>query len=162
MGAVQLSDHRERLAVKTSRWSRHSRGQALVEFALILPILLILMLGILDFGRAVAAYNSVSNAARSAVRVAIVDQNPDVVEGTAEQEAVGLDPLTVEFDPNVNSDDPCVETVCLASVEVATNTSPRPQSSATWSARSPSAPPASSPSSGSTSRHPRREETTNV
>ena len=94
------------------------RGQALVEFALILPILLILLLGILDFGRAVAAYNSVSNAARTAVRVAIVDQNPDVVEAAAEQEAVGLNPLTVEFDPNVADDDPCVETVCRASVEV--------------------------------------------
>jgi Flp pilus assembly protein TadG len=94
------------------------RGQALVEFALVLPILLILLLGILDFGRAVAAYNSVSNAARSAVRVAIVDQNPDVVEAAAEQEAAGLNPLTVEFDPNVNADDPCVETVCLTSVEV--------------------------------------------
>jgi hypothetical protein len=94
------------------------RGQALVEFALILPILLILLLGILDFGRAVAAYNSVSNAARSAVRVAIVDQNPEVVEAAAEQEAVGLDPVTVEFDPNVKDDDPCVETVCLASVNV--------------------------------------------
>jgi hypothetical protein len=89
-----------------------------VEFALILPILLVLLLGIVDFGRAVAAYNSVSNAARSAVRVAIVDQNPDVVEAAAEQEAVGLNPLTVEFDPNVNDDDPCLETVCLASVEV--------------------------------------------
>jgi hypothetical protein len=50
--------------------------------------------------------------------VAIVDQNPDVVEATAEEEAVGLNPLTVEFDPNVNDDDPCLETVCLASVEV--------------------------------------------
>jgi Flp pilus assembly protein TadG len=94
------------------------RGQAMVEFALILPILLILLLGILDFGRAVVAYNSVSNAARSAVRVAIVDQNPDVVEAAAEREAVGLNPLTVEFDPNVTDDDPCIETVCRTSVEV--------------------------------------------
>jgi hypothetical protein len=93
-------------------------GQALVEFALVLPILLVLLLGIFDFGRAVAAYNSVSNAARSAVRVAIVDQNPDVVEAAAEEEAIGLNPLSVEFDANVNDDDPCVETVCLASVEV--------------------------------------------
>jgi Flp pilus assembly protein TadG len=94
------------------------RGQALVEFALILPILLVLLLGIFDFGRAVAAYNSVANAARSAVRVAIVDQNVDVVEAAAEQEAVGLNPLGVVFDANVNDDDPCLETVCLASVEV--------------------------------------------
>lgn len=94
------------------------RGQSLVEFALVLPILLILMLGILDFGRAVAAYNSVSNAARSAVRVAIVDQNEDVVRAAAEKEAVGFEPLTVVFDPNVNADDPCLIAVCMVSVEV--------------------------------------------
>jgi hypothetical protein len=106
------------MTVPQRRTHAARRGQALVEFALILPILLVLLLGIVDFGRAVAAYNSVSNAARSAVRVAIVDQNPDDVEAAAEQEAVGLNPLTVEFDPNVNDDDPCLETVCLASVEV--------------------------------------------
>jgi len=94
------------------------RGQALVEFALILPILLILLLGILDFGRAVAAYNSVSNAARSAVRVAIVDQNDDRVREAAEREAVGLDPIDVVFNPNVGSDNPCIETICRVRVEV--------------------------------------------
>jgi len=90
----------------------------MVEFALILPLLLILLLGILDFGRAVAAYNSVSNAARSAARTAIVDQNAELVEDVAEREAVGLVPLTVAFDENVNEDDPCVENICRVSVEV--------------------------------------------
>lgn len=95
-----------------------TRGQSLVEFAMILPILLILLLGILDFGRAVAAYNSVSNAARSAVRVAIVNQNPDRVRDAAESEAFGLDPIKVNLDDNVNSDDPCEIAVCRVSVEV--------------------------------------------
>jgi len=97
---------------------RRPRGQSLVEFALILPILLVLLLGILDFGRAVAANNSVANAARTAVRVAIVDQNPDRVREAAEAEAFGLSPIDVDFKPNVNSDDPCVETVCRVSVRV--------------------------------------------
>lgn len=52
------------------------RGQGLVEFALILPVLLIVLLGIVDFGRAIYAYNTLSNAARAGVRVAIVNQNP--------------------------------------------------------------------------------------
>ena len=89
-----------------------------MEFALILPIFLLLLMGILDFGRAVAAYNSVSNAARSAARVAIVDQNEAAVRDAAEREAFGLDPLAVTFDPNVNGDDPCVVTVCTVEVEV--------------------------------------------
>ncbi|MCA1572393.1 MAG: pilus assembly protein [Chloroflexi bacterium] len=98
--------------------SRALPGQSLVEFALILPILLLMLMGILDLGRAVAAHNSVANAARSAARMAIVDQNEDVVEQAAEDEAFGLTPLTVDFDPNVNSDDPCNIHVCMVRVEV--------------------------------------------
>ena len=51
------------------------RGQALVEFALVLPILLLLMFGIIDAGRLIYAYNTVSNSARNAARVAIVNQS---------------------------------------------------------------------------------------
>lgn len=51
-----------------------TRGQAIAEVALVLPVLLLVMMGILDFGRAVFAYNSLSNAARDGARVAIVDQ----------------------------------------------------------------------------------------
>jgi len=105
------------------RSSRHhvsgaQRGQSLVEFTLILPLLLVLLMGILDLGRAVAAYNSVSNAARSAARVAIVDQNRSVVEQAAATEAFGLEPLIVDFNPNVNADNPCVINVCMVRVEV--------------------------------------------
>ena len=67
----------------------------MVEFALILPILLIALVGMLDFGRAIFAYNSVANAARSATRVAIVNQTVSEVEDAAENESVGLSPLTV-------------------------------------------------------------------
>lgn len=49
-----------------------SRGQALVEFALIIPVFLALLMGILDFGRVVWATTSLSSAAREAARFAIV------------------------------------------------------------------------------------------
>lgn len=56
--------------------ARHaSRGQALVEFALIFPILMLLLFGVVDFGRAIYDYNTLANAARAGVRVAIVNQN---------------------------------------------------------------------------------------
>ena len=48
-------------------------GQALVEFALVLPILLVVLIGIMDFGRAFFVYSEVSNAAREAVRYAAVN-----------------------------------------------------------------------------------------
>jgi hypothetical protein len=52
--------------------NRSSRGQSLVEFALILPILVLVLVGTLDLGRVVLANDTVSNAAREAARYAIV------------------------------------------------------------------------------------------
>jgi Flp pilus assembly protein TadG len=78
------------------RSTDRSRGQSLVEFALVFPIVLLVMLGILDFGRAIFAFNSVSNAARTAIRVAIVDQNPAVVEAAALSETVAVSPVVVD------------------------------------------------------------------
>jgi Flp pilus assembly protein TadG len=66
------------------------RGQSLVEFALILPLFLLVLFGIIDLGRGVYAYNTIQNAAREAVRVAIVDQNEDVILAKAQKHAVGL------------------------------------------------------------------------
>lgn len=67
----------------------------MVEFALVLPLLLAAMLGILDFGRVIFAYNSVSNAARTATRAAIVDQTQASIDSAVADEAVGLAPLSV-------------------------------------------------------------------
>jgi hypothetical protein len=53
---------------------RRSRGQSLVEFALILPIFLMLLFGLFDLGRAVYAWSTINNAAREAGRQLIVDQ----------------------------------------------------------------------------------------
>lgn len=49
-----------------------SRGQGLVEFALVLPIFLVILIGMVDLGRAIWANNSVANAAREAARFASV------------------------------------------------------------------------------------------
>ena len=46
-------------------------GQGLVEFALILPVLLLLILGIVEFGRMMIIFSSVSTASRDAVRYAV-------------------------------------------------------------------------------------------
>lgn len=106
------------------RWHSSDRGQALVEFALILPILLILILGLIDVGRAVGAYNSVSNAARSGARVAIVNQNVSVITDTVEDEAVGLPDVDVQPNFNVESDPQCPQIGCLVEITVSAPYSP--------------------------------------
>lgn len=51
---------------------RSEEGQSLVEFALTVPILLLLMIGAIDVGRAFQAYTSLGNAVREAARDAAV------------------------------------------------------------------------------------------
>jgi Flp pilus assembly protein TadG len=51
---------------------RQAAGQGLVEFALILPILLLVVFGLIDVGRLVFANSVVSQAAREGARVAAV------------------------------------------------------------------------------------------
>jgi Flp pilus assembly protein TadG len=54
------------------RRRQRSRGQALVEFALALPIFLMLLLAVFDLGRAIYMYNGVAQAAREIARVTSV------------------------------------------------------------------------------------------
>lgn len=97
-----------------------SRGQSMVELALILPVLLIVMVGVVDLGRAVFAYNSVANAARTATRIAIVNQTSTAIEDGAKAEAVGLDPLVVTIAYTLPGGGTCspVKLGCIARVDV--------------------------------------------
>ena len=69
---------------------RASGGQSLVEFALVLPLLILVMVGVFDAGRAIYAYNTVSNAARAGARVAIVNQDSAEIRARAKEMGVSL------------------------------------------------------------------------
>lgn len=65
------------------QWLRHWRredGAALIEAALTLPLLLLLSVSIIEFGRAYQVYQVVTNAAREGARVAVLPgtSNTDV------------------------------------------------------------------------------------
>lgn len=47
-----------------------TRAQAIVEFAIVLPILMMILVGILEIGRMIFIYSAVTNASRNAVRYA--------------------------------------------------------------------------------------------
>ena len=53
---------------------RARRAQSLVEFALILPVLILLIFGLIDFARVFQAYVTLENAAREAGRYAVTGQ----------------------------------------------------------------------------------------
>lgn len=72
------------------------RGAAAVEFALVLPILLLLVIGILEFGRAYHVQTTLSNAARDGVRVMALQDNSSAAEAQTMESAESLD-ITVDM-----------------------------------------------------------------
>ena len=71
-----LSTNRKPLHEITTRGGRRARrGTALLELALVMPILAALLLGVLDFGRIYAEQLAVTAAAREGARAAMHDSN---------------------------------------------------------------------------------------
>lgn len=63
--------------------TRRERGQGLIEFALILPVIVLVLFGLFDLGRGVFAANTLAQAARQASRTAMVDQDASRVKAVA-------------------------------------------------------------------------------
>jgi len=57
--------------------NRDQSGQALVEFTLVLPVLLLLFFGMLDFGKAYNYWNDANHLTAEGVRFAVVNRKPD-------------------------------------------------------------------------------------
>jgi Flp pilus assembly protein TadG len=138
---VQLGDHTHVVGIRPGAPNHghgRARGQALPEFALILPVMLLVVFSIFDLGRAVYAYSTISGAARTASRVAIIDQNlstdcvlqRQAARCAAADQSVGLgvaaSSVTITFlDADALADNPpqridCVppEIGCIAEVTV--------------------------------------------
>ncbi|TML43608.1 MAG: hypothetical protein E6G19_11640 [Actinobacteria bacterium] len=78
------------MARRTQRWrilspwrrfAADERGVALVEFALVLPLILLLLLGMIDFGKAFNYWNDETHLANEAARQAVVDSCPSCTGG---------------------------------------------------------------------------------
>lgn len=69
------------------------RGAAAVEFALVLPVLLLVVIGIIEFGRAYQVQTILSNAARDGVRVMALQNSVTATRSTVKASAPDL-PLT--------------------------------------------------------------------
>ncbi len=66
------------------------RGATAVEFALLVPLLLLLVFGIIDFGRALNAQITITQAAREGARLASLGQSATAVQTRTIGAALGL------------------------------------------------------------------------
>jgi Flp pilus assembly protein TadG len=64
------------------------RGQTMVEFAIVLPILVVLLFGIIQFGIAFNNYETITDAARAAARVAAVSRQASDPVGACQNAAL--------------------------------------------------------------------------
>ncbi len=92
-------------------WRKSARGQAMLEFAFSLVLLLLLTVGTLDFARALNAYSFVAYAAREATRYAAVRGLDTPAPATAAAvsdfilgETAGLDPQNLVISTTWNPD----------------------------------------------------------
>jgi Flp pilus assembly protein TadG len=70
---LERVDQRVAVGVAMTRGVRSARGQSLVEFALVLPIFILLLFGLIDGGRLVYQHSVLSQAAREGARLASVE-----------------------------------------------------------------------------------------
>lgn len=91
---------------------RKSRGQAMVEFALLSVVLFTLVMGIFDFGRAIAVYINIAEAAHEGARQLVLRSNfysqyPDSVVVNATLAKIGGGGMVLTEDPCLAPPTPC-------------------------------------------------------
>lgn len=81
---------------------KNEKGQALVEFAIILPILLLLIMGILQFGMLINNYLSLENSSREGARLGIVGGTNTDIQNIVMKTSPTLDSsaLTITITPS--------------------------------------------------------------
>ncbi len=86
-----------------------------MEFALILPLILLMIMSVFDLGRGIFAYNTLAESARQANRLAIVDQDEARVQAVAiaHAPALGLDAADIDVCFSDPAAPGCGGTSCL-------------------------------------------------
>lgn len=84
------------MSARGRRGRSTDRGAAAVEAALVLPILLLLVFGIIDFGRMLNAQITVNEAAREAARAVSLGYTPDEVDDVGAALDPDVDPVVVD------------------------------------------------------------------
>jgi Flp pilus assembly protein TadG len=91
-GRKVMTSRRELTVLSKQR----ERGAAAVEFALLVPILIMIILGITEFGRAYNVQMSLTNAAREGVRSMAINNSQATARTAAKNAATQLSPALAD------------------------------------------------------------------
>jgi Flp pilus assembly protein TadG len=94
---------------------RDEHGASAVEFAFIVPLLLVLVLGIAEFGHAFQVQGTLSAAAREGARVMALQNDPAAARAAVRDAAPTLDPAVTDAQITV------APTACPPTSTVTTN-----------------------------------------
>ncbi len=86
-----------RRARRWSRAARDCRGQTIVELAVVLPVVLLMLFGMVEFGRAYHAYVTVQHATREGARLGITGASDEAIRQRILDTSAGLDPARFEI-----------------------------------------------------------------
>lgn len=80
---------------------RKQKGQALVEFAIILPLLMLVVLAILEFGMMLNSYMAIENASREGARIGIIGGTDTQIRNVIiiTSPSLGVNDLTINITP---------------------------------------------------------------
>jgi Flp pilus assembly protein TadG len=80
---------------------RSERGNAMIETAITLPLLLLVSVSIFEFGRAYQTWEVMTNAAREGARIAVLDGTTDADIRARVNQYLGIGGLTAQPDGNI-------------------------------------------------------------
>ena len=91
-------------------WRRRDEaGQSLVEFAMVVPLLLLIVFAIVDFGRILQGHVSLTNAVREGARAGAVGASSGTVQARVTGTASGLSPTVSVTIPSKAGDSVVVD-----------------------------------------------------
>jgi Flp pilus assembly protein TadG len=88
----------------TRRLTKNERGAALLETAVTIPVILLISVGIFEFGRAYQTWQVLTNAAREGARVAILSGTTDAEVRSAVNNYMAVGRLSTVSDGNIGVD----------------------------------------------------------
>src|SRR4051794_9788125 len=107
-----------RIPMRRARWTgkRSRKGATLVEFAIVLPVFLMFVFGMIEYGRMVMVQQVITNAAREGARAGVLDNSTSATVSTAANQylsAAGIGSATISTTPNPPSSASYANTVSV-------------------------------------------------